>query len=216
MTQAPSCHLAKHQAKDVSSLIWSLVSVYLEKKKVSVLLRKLNSDISLSICLWQTWNEQKGEYGLSWHQFDIAAAPFCPATDRLVFMRSCQLKSSVTCWLLTCHFASPTQTAAHKCPPPCIYPKACLSLPPPFSLLSAPESWQKQKRSSRLRVSSWIVLQMETITYFWTICAVSLLFSDVRRGCVAAEINQVLLSLWLLRFVLTQTNRRFSEASHIC
>lgn len=119
------------------------------------------------------------------------------------------------CWLLTCHFASPTQTAAHKCPQPCIYPKAC---PPPRPFLSSFCSWQKQKRSSRLRVSSWIVLQMETITYFWPICvaAVSLLFSDVRRGRVAPEIHQVLLSLWLLRFVLTQTSRRFSEASHIC
>lgn len=115
---------------------------------------KFSSVISLWICLWWTWSEQKGQYGLSWHQFDIAAGPFCPATSRLMFARSCQLKSSVTFWLLMCHFASPTQTAAQKRPQPCIYPKACISQPP------------EQKKSSRLSVSSQIIMQMETITYF--------------------------------------------------
>lgn len=107
---------------------------------------KFSSVCYLWICLWWTWSEQ-GQYGLSWHQFDIATAPFCPATSRLVFVRSCQLKSSVSFWLLMCHYASPTQMAAQKRPQPCIYPKACLRTP-----LSPPSHYSCYK--SR-RVHGW-------------------------------------------------------------
>lgn len=128
MTRDPSGSAAKHQVKDVCSLFF--VSVYLKGESFSIVLWKFSSVISLRICLLLTWSEQEGQYGLSWHQSDIAAAPFCPATSRLVFARSCQLKSSVTFRPLTCHFASSTHTAAQKRPQPSIYPRACLSFPP--------------------------------------------------------------------------------------
>lgn len=156
MTRDPSGSSAKHQVKDVLFFVLC-VSVYLKEESFSIRLWKFSSVISLYfswISLWLTWSEQDGQYGLSWHQSDIAAVPFC-SMSHFMFVRSCQLKSSVTFRPLTCHFASPTQTS--------IYPRACLSFLPSSSSRS-------RHYKSRRRVHGWayhpqIVLQMETITY---------------------------------------------------
>lgn len=136
--------------------------------------------LSLWICLWGAWNEQDGQYGLSWHQFDIASAPFCLAMNRLALARTCQLKSSVTCWVLTCHFASPSQApAAQKCPQPCIYPKARLPLP------SSPRRSRASTEAGGEFTAGRIVPNRSADRddrSFWTVCAVLLLFSRVRRG----------------------------------
>lgn len=162
MTQDPSGSSAKHQVKDVLFFVCVCVSVYLKEESFSIRLWKFSSVISLRISLWLTWSEQEGQYGLSWHQSDIAAAPFCPMSH-FMFVRSCQLKSSVTFRPLTCHFASPTQTSAQKRPQPSIYPRAWLSFLPSSSSRSS--RYKSRRRVHGLAYHPQIVLQMETITY---------------------------------------------------